>query len=114
MMRNTFALRLFLLSALGGAFAVAIAKAAEPPPRVALMNAGRSLLEWTLFVEPESTTLTLAGPQGHVSSFHFGRGVAPVLSLFNEHGAPLPDGSYTWEIRVTPRPGTDIIPIVQS
>jgi hypothetical protein len=121
MTRNTFAARLFLLSVLAGgfdAFAVAVAHAAEPPPVAALVNAGSGLLEWAPLVDSESITLTLADPQGRVRTFHFGPGEAPALSLFDAQGMPLPDGTYTWELRATPRLSADLkqvsAPLVQS
>ena len=110
MMRNTFAARLFLLSMLGSGFdvTVAVANAAEAPPPVALVSAGPGLLEWTPLVEAEGMTLVLADSQGVVRTHYFAPGEAPALSLFDAQGAPLPDDTYTWELRVTPRLGADL------
>jgi hypothetical protein len=78
---------------------------------VADLHASPGLVEWTPLVEAENTVLSVADPAGLVRTFQFAMGEAPALSLFDAQGAPLPDGTYTWEIRVTPR-GT--APLVQS
>lgn len=116
MMRSTFAARLFLLSMLIGGLDASTASGAEAPPTVALVSAGRNLLEWTPVVDFESITLALADPQGLVRFHRFGPGEAPILSLFDAQGLPLPDGTYTWELRVTPRPniGRPAALLVQS
>ncbi|HWM94594.1 MAG TPA: hypothetical protein VN493_27820 [Thermoanaerobaculia bacterium] len=94
MIRSKPVARLFLLLALIGGLSAA---AAESP--VALVKAGNGLLEWIPLVQAESATLTLADPRGDVRAFRFGPGATPALSLFDAEGAPLPDGSYTWELR---------------
>lgn len=107
-MRSTTLAQLFLLSTIcGGLYASAAtaAGAAEPPAAVVLVSAGHHQLEWTPLGDFESITLTLSDPQGLVRTHRFGPGEAPVLSLFDAHGVPLPDGTYTWELRVTPRHG---------
>jgi hypothetical protein len=117
-MRNAFAVQLLLLSVLGGLAAplLSSADAAESSRTVALVSAGRNLLEWTPLIDFESITLALADPRGLVRTHHFNPGEAPVLSLFDAQGLPLPDGTYTWELRVTPRPGAGGVtaPGVQS
>lgn len=100
MMRSTFAARLFLLSMLIGSLDASTASAAEAP--LALVAAGHNQLEWTPLGDFESITLALADTQGLVRTHRFGPREAPVLSLFDAQGMPLPDGTYTWELRVTP------------
>ncbi|HET9234229.1 MAG TPA: hypothetical protein VFP10_08835, partial [Candidatus Eisenbacteria bacterium] len=46
--------------------------------------------------------LSVSDPQGSVRTFQFPPGEAPALSLFDERGAHLPDGTYTWELRAGP------------
>jgi hypothetical protein len=116
MMRNAFAASLFLFCVLGGSIAVpvlAATEANESSRAVALVSAGSNYLEWRPLVEAESITLSLADPQGLVRTFQFGPGTAPTLSFFDPKGMPLPDGLYTWELRVTPRVGR-AAPLVQS
>lgn len=107
MMRNSFATGL-LVAVLS---TVALANAAEPAPPVAVLSAGRGLLEWIPLVESEEMTLALADPRGVVRTHLFSQGSALALSLFDTQGAPLPDGTYTWELRATPRGSA---PLVQS
>jgi len=90
-----------------GGFSVS-AHAAESPLAVAPVSAGRGLLEWTLLVESEGTTLALADPQGVVRTHRFAPGEAPALSLFDTKGMLLPNGTYTWELRVMPRVGASL------
>lgn len=106
MMQFRVTARLFLPFVLGCGFAIftsAVANATEPPPAIVLVSARPGLLEWTPLVESQGITLALADPQGVVRTLHFTSGEAPALSLFDAQGAPLPDGTYTWELRITPR-----------
>ena len=113
---HTFATPIFFLSMLIGASGASTAQAGEDSPTAALVSAGRTVLEWTPVVDFESITLSLADPQGVVRFHRFGPRQAPVLSLFDAQGMPLPDGTYTWELRVTPRrsAGRSSAPLVQS
>ena len=114
MIRRILAARFFLLLMLIGGLDAFTAMAGEAPP--ALMSTSRNLLEWTPVIDFESITLSLADPQGLVRTHRFGPGEAPVLSLFDAQGIPLRDGTYTWELRVTPRrsAGRSSAPLVQS
>ena len=114
MMRSTLAVRFFLFSMLIGALSSSAAMAGEAQP--ALLSASRQLLEWTPLGDFESITLALSDPQGLVRTHRFGPGEAPVLSLFDAQGTPLPDGVYTWELRMAPRrsAGRSAPPMVQS
>ena len=109
--------RLSFLLVLGGLAAfIGPSSAAAGPPPVAIVRAGPALVEWTPLVEPAGMVLSVADPQGLVRTFQFSAGEAPALSLFDAQGIPLPDGTYTWELRITPRPGADrpVTPLVQS
>lgn len=48
-----------------------------------------------------ATTLTLSGPRGIVH-YSFGAGEHPLLGLSDKAGAPLEDGSYTWQLTSQP------------
>jgi hypothetical protein len=82
----------------------------------AIVSAGSGLLEWTPRLETAGAVLALADPRGQVRMFHFAAGEAPALSLVGADGLPLADGTYTWELRLTPRPGLGRppAPLVQS
>jgi hypothetical protein len=49
-----------------------------------------------------SVTLTVIGPEGVAFTKEFKSGNAPEFKLTTEKGERLPDGQYTWELRVTP------------
>lgn len=102
MMRTSFATGLLLVSMLGFTSA-ATGNAVEPPAPATLLRAGSGLLEWVPLVESEGMILTLAGPKEGVRTYPFPPGEALALSLFDASGEPIPDGTYTWELRATSR-----------
>ncbi len=69
---------------------------------LAEVNATSAGVEWHLTGNHESAVLTLAGPGGGVLRQEFTGGETPSLSLFDASGERLPDGSYTWELRIAP------------
>lgn len=83
---------------------------------IATVEASRGLLEWTPLVDAEGIFLALADPQGQVRTFHFAPGEAVILSLVDARGVLLPDGTHTWELRLTPSRGAGSTPgtLVQS
>src|SRR5262245_47219720 len=105
MRRSTSAARFFTITVLlGGLHAFAAVCTAEPPP-IAIFNAERGLLQWTPLVDSQSMVLALADPAGVVRTLRFAPGETATLSPFDANGSPLPDGTYTWEIRLTRRLG---------
>jgi hypothetical protein len=112
-MPSTLYPRLGLLLALGSLAALTGPPAAAAPS-VAAFHAGPALVQWTPSGEFDRIVLALADPQGVVRTFQFRAGEAPALSLFDDRGAALPDGTYTWELRATPRLGRTATPLVQS
>lgn len=113
--RSAFAAWIRLLLVVGGLAALTgSSPVAAGAPEVATLHAGPALLEWTPLRESESIVLAVSDPQGVVRTFQFRAGEAPALSLFDDRGAALPDGTYTWELRATPRLGRAAAPLVQS
>ena len=55
-----------------------------------------------------SVTLTVIGPEGIAFSQEFKSGNAPEFKLFAAKGERLPDGQYTYELRVTPNISSDV------
>src|SRR5689334_23732824 len=49
-----------------------------------------------------SVTLTVIGPEGVAFTKEFKSGDTPEFKLITEKGERLPDGQYTWELRLTP------------
>ncbi len=77
------------------------AQAQAPGQEVATMAASPGAVTWAPRVSYEKMTLTVAG-NGRVMSSVFSRGESPVFSAVDAEGYALPDGTYNWEIRVTP------------
>lgn len=114
MLRNTPLTQLLLVLFLGWSFdapSSASSDVAETLQKAALVSVSPGLLQWSPLVESGGLTLTLANPEGEIHIHHFSQGEAPALSLFDTQGAPLLDGTYTWELRLTPDGSA---PLVQS
>jgi hypothetical protein len=96
---------------LAGVVCLGMAGAAVAAPRedaVADLNAGPTGIEWRPVVEYERIVLTVSGPGGFILRNEFAAGVSPSLALFDKSGNPLRDGSYNYELRVTPRIAPDV------
>jgi len=74
-------------------------------PPVATIHAEPGLLRWIPNVESAGIELAVMDPSGAVRSFRFAPTELPALSLLDADGGPLPDGTYTWELRLTTREG---------
>lgn len=59
-------------------------------------------VRWSIQAPHAESTLTIAAPDGQVFTKTFNSGSAPVFSLTDEQGAALPDGQYTYELRLAP------------
>lgn len=70
---------------------------------VAQLNVATTRIDWLPLVDYESLVLTIAGPKDLYLRKEFGAGQSPYLNLFDSGGSPLPDGMYTYELRVLPR-----------
>lgn len=55
-------------------------------------------IHWQPLVATDGWTLTVAGEERWIRS-QFGPGESPTFQPADESGQPLPDGSYTWELR---------------
>src|SRR5205085_8033094 len=55
-----------------------------------------------------AVTLTVIGPDGQSFSKEFKSGNAPEFKLIGAKGERLPDGQYTYELRVTPNISTEV------
>jgi endosialidase-like protein len=88
-----------------GMFLVWIPLAAEelrsPEPSLARLNISASELDWFPLGDYESLVLTIAGPKDLYFHKEFQPGESASLGLFDATGKPLPDGDYTYEVRLT-------------
>ena len=70
--------------------------------KFATINSLGSSVRFDVAAPHASVTLTVIGPEGVAFTKEFKSGNAPEFKLTTEKGERLPDGQYTWELRVTP------------
>jgi hypothetical protein len=63
--------------------------------------AGASSVRWNIAGPFSGGTLTIAAPDGRSFRKEFGPGGSPEFSVFDRQGERLPDGVYTYEIRLS-------------
>jgi hypothetical protein len=73
----------------------------EDRTRIATMTGGGLNVRWDVSAAHSELTLTVSAPDGQVIRKEFQGSVAE-LSLINSKGERLPDGQYTYELRLTP------------
>src|SRR5882762_9503679 len=71
------------------------------------MASGPNVQWMTTSADHEKVTLTVVGPNGAVFHKEFAAGATPSFRL-QDLGGRLTDGSYTYELRVTPRISADV------
>ncbi|NOT62576.1 MAG: hypothetical protein HOP19_20415, partial [Acidobacteria bacterium] len=69
---------------------------------LATATRNRNEINWRPKVQFESLVLTVSFPDGEVFRQEFVDGQAPQFKLVDDKGAALPDGSYNYELRLTP------------
>ncbi|MCP5104360.1 MAG: hypothetical protein GY950_13310 [bacterium] len=82
-----------------------LAEEPETEPRVypvADVNMGANAIHWLPTVDYNSLVLSVSTPEGAVFRKTFGANGAPHLELTDDKGNYLPDGNYTYELRVIP------------
>jgi hypothetical protein len=86
----------------------AFAQSADEKNRIAAVAAGGEGVRWDIFVPYASVTVTISAPNGKVYSKEFRSGNVPTLGLFDKKGVRLPDGQYTYELRLAPALPSDV------
>src|SRR4051812_28003246 len=81
----------------------AAAELQRPETTVAHLEGAPIRLGWLPQVDYERLVLTVSGPGDLFIRHEFEAGTPPSLSVFDTEGQRLPDGSYTWELRGTPK-----------
>lgn len=69
---------------------------------IANLSTGTSGARWDVGVPHAGMTLTVSGPDGQVFRKEFKAGAPATFSLSDTKGERLPDGVYTYELRLTP------------
>ncbi len=93
-----FALACFSISAL----------AQSSDNQFATLNSAGSSVRWDIKASHSASTLTVIGPDGeaYVKEFHGNQ--TPEFQLADKKGERLPDGQYTYELRLTPNFGQGV------
>jgi hypothetical protein len=82
--------------------ATALAQSANKVESVAAVAADRGEVRWQPQVEYGRLILTVSAPGGEVFRKEFEAGTTPSFKLTDKDGYNLPDGSYSYELRVIP------------
>lgn len=69
--------------------------------KLAAINVSGSSVRWDVAAPNAGVTLTVSAPDGRVFSKAFKGGSAPYFSIADAQGEKLPDGQYTYELRLT-------------
>ncbi len=80
----------------------ALAQSENKIESVAAISADRTEVRWQPQVEYGRLILTVSAPGGEVFRKEFEAGTAPSFKLTDRDGYSLPDGSYSYELRVIP------------
>jgi hypothetical protein len=80
----------------------ALAQSANKVESVAAISADRTEVRWQPQVEYGRLILTVSAPRGEVFRNEFEAGATPLFKLTDKEGNSLPDGSYSYELRVIP------------
>jgi hypothetical protein len=80
----------------------AFAQSSDDKGQIAGVSNSGAAVRFDVFGPHAAVTLTVLGPDGQTFSKEFKNGAAAEFKLTDEKGARLPDGSYTYELRVTP------------
>ena len=84
------------------------AQATDEDPKVAAISASGSLVRWQVAAPYVSITITVAAPDGQVFRRQLKEGASTEFALFDKEGKPLPDGAYTYELRLTQAVSGDV------
>ena len=70
--------------------------------QVANISANGLRVKWDMAAPYSAVTLTVSAPDGRVFRREFKAGVSPDFTITDREGKRLPDGQYTYELRLTP------------
>jgi hypothetical protein len=74
----------------------------EDKNKLAAINGNGSSVKWDVAAPNAGLTLIVSAPDGRVFSKTFKGGSSPQFSIADAQGERLPDGQYTYELRLTP------------
>ncbi len=82
-------------------YTAASGQTTEDKSRLAAINGNGSSVRWDVAVPNAGLTLIVSAPDGRVFSKNFKGGSSPNFSIADAQGERLPDGQYTYELRLT-------------
>jgi len=80
----------------------------EDRSRIATMTGGGLSVRWDVSVAHAELTLTVSAPDGQIIRKQFKGDRAAEVRLINSKGERLPDGQYSYELRLTPAFSSDV------
>ena len=80
----------------------ASAQTMEDKNKIAAISAIGSGVRWDVSAPNAGVTLTVSAPDGRVFTSTFKGGSSPQFLIADAHGERLPDGQYTYELRLAP------------
>src|SRR5688572_24473081 len=76
-------------------------QATDEDPKLATISASGSVVSWQVNASYVSITITVAAPDGLVLRKQLKEGAATEFALIDKEGKALPDGVYSYELRLT-------------
>jgi hypothetical protein len=83
-------------------------QSADDKNRFATISGSGSSVRWDVAASYSALTLTISAPDGQVFRREFKAGSAPEFTLSDRDGSKLPDGQYTYELRLTPEVSAEV------
>lgn len=80
----------------------AFGQAAEDKNKLASISSAGSSVRWEMAAPYSALTMTISAPDGRVFRKEFKAGVTPEFMITDDQGERLPDGQYSYELRLTP------------
>src|SRR3954467_13036083 len=84
------------------------AQSTDDRNKIATIAAGGEGVRWDISVPYAAVTVSISAPNGKVYSKEFRTGNLPTLALVDRKGMRLPDGQYSYELRLTPAIPSDV------
>ena len=80
----------------------ALGQTVEDKNKIATITSSGSAVRWEMGAPFSALTMTISAPDGRVFRKEFKAGTAPEFTIIDDQGERLPDGQYTYELRLTP------------
>ena len=80
----------------------AFGQTAEDKNKLASISSAGSSVRWEMAAPYSALTMTVSAPDGRVFRKEFKAGATPEFTITDDQGERLPDGEYSYELRLTP------------